>query len=135
MTGGIIFVVLLSGAFFYPALSMYQRNANLRLPVDVLEREGFFLRDLHNTKPDLKQFNVLMLAQQNAHYTQVDFYLNAYNRYKGYDITLLRDTLQVQKGDTIACCQAEQIVWLREHFEIEELERNEIGCVLMKITP
>jgi 4-amino-4-deoxy-L-arabinose transferase-like glycosyltransferase len=119
--------------FFLPVRKMYERNTDLYLPVDILEREGFFLRDLHRNHPDLKDINVLMLAGQNAHYTQVDFYMNVYNRYEGYRIALYRDTPDVRSGDTIACCQEDQIAWLREHFVLEELSASEIGCVLVRV--
>jgi hypothetical protein len=132
MSSGLFAAVLLI-LFAIPVKSMYQRNADLYLPVDVMEREGFFLRELRRTKPEFTQFKVLMLAQQNAHYTQVDFYVNAYNRYAGCDIAVMRDTLDVQAGDTIAVCQEEQIKWLHKHFEVEELAESEIGCVLVSV--
>ena len=120
--------------FFFPVKTMYQRNQANLPPVDILEREGYFVRQLRKEKPELKDYHVLMVVGQNAHYTQLDFYLNRYNRYEACDIGLLRDTTEVRPGDTVLCCQEKQIAWLGSHFDVEKLDENEIGCVLVKLT-
>ncbi len=129
----ILFTILLASIFFIPVRDMYRRNADQRLPVDILEREGFFIRELSRNNPVLKRYKVLMVYEQNAHYTQVDFYMNAYNRYMGFEIELLRDTTLVQLEDTIACCQEKQLQWLKAHFECEVIVRGETGCEIMKL--
>jgi hypothetical protein len=128
-----LFVVCLGILFFFPVKAMYQRNVDNRLPVDILEREGHFIRELHRTKSALKNYKVLMVYDQNAHYTQVDFYMNAYNRYEGYGIELLRDTSMVASGDTIAVCQENLIAWLKEKYVTEVLSKGETGCELLVI--
>ena len=127
------FILVLAGLFCLPVLKMFERNADLYLPVDILEREGFSIRELKRNHPEFRQYKVLMLAQQNAHYTQVDFYLNAYNRYGGYDISLLRDTTGVSPGDTILCCQDEQIRWLTTSYPCDTIDTNVIGCVRLAV--
>jgi hypothetical protein len=117
----------------FPIKRIYTENSNLYQPVDILEREGFSIRDLNRTYPDTKEYKVLMLAGQNAHYTQVDFYVNAYNRYKEYDLEILKDTSEVRSGQTILCCQDAQVQWLDDHFHLEQLRGNEIGCVLVHL--
>ena len=126
----IVFTILV---FALPVHSMYQQNAAAYLPVDILEREGFSIRDLEQSLPEVRQYNVLMLAGQNAHYTQVDFYLNLFNRYKGYEISLLRDTALVRPGDLVLCCQETQLQWLEANFAGEVLSENAIGCQLIAI--
>jgi hypothetical protein len=125
--------VLLILLFAIPVRNMYHRNAALFLPVDILEREGFFVRQLHHESPELKDYKILMQAETNAHYTQIDFYVNAYSRYEGYSLDILQDTSMVAPGYMVACCQEEQMAWLRQKFELKELKESEIGCVLVEV--
>lgn len=129
----LLFAAFLLVVFFVPIKEMFKRNAEIRLPVDGLEREGFFVRELKQSHSDLKSYNVLMLSDQNAHFTQIDYYINAYNRYEGYVISHLKDTALVQRGDTILCCQDKQIAWLREKFDVTEIATHKIGCALMRV--
>jgi hypothetical protein len=128
-----LFTAFLFIIFVIPVKTMYQRNAELYLPVDILEREGFSIRDLHRTDPKIKEYKVLMLAGQNAHYTQVDFYVNAYNRYKGYDLEILKDTSEVRTGQTVLCCQDAQAQWLDANYEVVRNLQNNIGCILVHL--
>jgi 4-amino-4-deoxy-L-arabinose transferase-like glycosyltransferase len=128
-----VFGITLLLIFAIPVKDMYKRNAGLYLPADQLEREGFFIRELKRTRPELKNYKVLMLAEQNAHFTQLDFYLNAYNRHMGYELQHLRDTTEVRAGDTIAVCQEEQMEWLERNFQLELIRENQTGCVLVNV--
>jgi 4-amino-4-deoxy-L-arabinose transferase-like glycosyltransferase len=128
-----LFTAFLIIIFVIPVKTMYQRNAELYLPVDILEREGFSIRDLHRTDPKIKEYKVLMLAGQNAHYTQVDFYLNAYNRYQGYDLEILKDTSEVHTGQTVLCCQDAQAQWLDANYKVVRNLQNNIGCILVHL--
>lgn len=131
-TEQVAFAVVVLLVCLLPVRDMYHRNAGLYLPVDQLEREGFSIRALHRDHPEMTSYKVLMLAGQNAHFTQVDFYLNAYQCYKGLQIGHLRDTSLVQPGDTILCCQEKQLHWLAVNFQLDTIVVNEIGCLLLK---
>jgi 4-amino-4-deoxy-L-arabinose transferase-like glycosyltransferase len=129
----VLFVPLLVLLFAKPVCDMYKRNAELREPFDILEREGDFVRTLHKTEPELRAYDILMMYDQNAHYTQIDFYVNAYNRYQGYHLELITDTLLVQPGDTLACCQEVLIHSLERAFELDTVVSNRHGCILATI--
>jgi 4-amino-4-deoxy-L-arabinose transferase-like glycosyltransferase len=126
-----LFAVALVVIFAIPVINMYERNAELYLPVDPMEHEGFFIRELSRDKPEVKNYIVLMMAEQNAHFTQLDFYLNAYNRHKGFHLAHLRDTSDVRAGDTIAVCQERQYNWLIDNYLVEEIFNGETGCKLV----
>lgn len=97
----IIVLILISLLIIWGFINTVQRiSHNNGMPVDPLEREGYFMKDLHKINPELNTYSVLMHVNHKAHLTQAQFYASAYNWYNAYNIKIVDDVASITPGQT-----------------------------------
>jgi 4-amino-4-deoxy-L-arabinose transferase-like glycosyltransferase len=123
---GIIAICLI---FYKPYFKIIE-NLNRREPKDALEKEGFYIRELSVKRADLSNYKVLMTNKDIEHLDVANFYIKSQNWYQSKNIQLVRDTLQIRKGDTVLCCQEKNLNYLNSHFKTHVLDSLN-GCKLL----
>ncbi len=128
---GVFFYALLAAFMAYPYFTIWNSIQN-RKPVDSFEREGYTMRQWQAEKPDLKSYQVLMTAKYPQHLDQFHFYRKALNHWEEGNIRHAPRYTHLAIGDTVLCCQSENLDTLQQQFEIEEL-RVLGDCKLWKL--
>jgi 4-amino-4-deoxy-L-arabinose transferase-like glycosyltransferase len=108
-------------AIFYQPYFRIIGQLQLREPKDSLEKEGFYMRELSLKKADVN-YKILMTNNDIEHLDVAHFYMKSQNWYHSKNIKLIRDTLQIQMGDTILCCQDKNLKYLNTHFKPQFLD-------------
>jgi 4-amino-4-deoxy-L-arabinose transferase-like glycosyltransferase len=106
--------------FYQPYFKIIEQ-LNHREPKDALEKEGFYMRELSKKKPDIN-YTVLMKTNDVEHLDAAHFYIKAQNWYQAKNIKIIGDTLQIENGDTILCCQDKNLKYLNAHFKPQLLD-------------
>jgi len=115
-----VFIPMTILLFAFPYYTIYQQNLEY-LPKDVLEQEGYAIRKLHKTQPQLKTYKVLLKIQYPEHKDQANFYLKKLNYFQNYQLSLVNEVENIQLNDTVLCSQIENIQLLAQKYKIEEL--------------
>jgi len=127
------FPVILLLIFYFPFVAIADKNKSRTGINNAYEREGYTIRKLRDEQPELNSYNLLLTHRQNAHYTQVEFYINSYHDYQGYDIKLMKSYRFASIGDTILCCRPETIDSLEEKFVLQTIYANDVHCRLLVV--
>lgn len=130
----IVYVFLIIGILGFGYSNVIYNNFNNNaMPVDPLEREGYFIKYLHAKQPELKKYGVLMDVQHKAHLTQAKFYSTAYEIAHGYNIAVIDSLAKVQLNSTYISCQRHVIDSLTSQFNVSVLDSSQHNCYLLRI--
>lgn len=124
------FPVLLVALFFWPFHQIHTRNAQRIGPGSALEAEGYTLREYLPQQQGPQSLKVLMIYNQYAHYVQAEFYINAFNRFKGHNIRLAFSPDVIAAGDTVLCCQDEHLQTLAQDWKLDTLYENSLESTM-----
>jgi 4-amino-4-deoxy-L-arabinose transferase-like glycosyltransferase len=115
-----IFLIFIALFFAIPYYKIYQQNSAY-LPQEPLEQDGYAIRTLHKTMPQLTKYKVLLTTKHIEHIDQANFYIKALNHYDQYHIQLINHIDSVQIDDMVLCSQSENIEKLYAKFKISEI--------------
>ncbi len=119
--GLILFLFLV---IIYPIKELYKTNSDAGISVE-LEKSGFFMRELHKRKPNVKNYVVTMSSRHEEHYQQAVFYKRTYNHFDGYNIRFTPTIKTLNATDTVLVCQFEKFDSLKTIGFIEIIDSSE----------
>jgi 4-amino-4-deoxy-L-arabinose transferase-like glycosyltransferase len=131
----VLLIALYSVYIGYAFCITFRRiNDNNGMPVDPLEREGYFMKQLKSTKPDYRTYSVLMPVRASPHLSQVSFYARAFNISDNYNVTILEKFDGIKISNVYLYCQAKVEKELAEHYTFTRIDSSENGCSFVRIT-
>jgi len=127
-------LILVGGCFllfFFPYKTIITKIQDSS-PFTPLEREGRAIRQLNNDHPEISSYKILMTVKEKEHQDQANFYIKAYNHFKDKNLKLINRPGELRVGDSVLCCQKENIDSVKALFSTKEiLELDE--CVILEL--
>ena len=128
-----VWIFILVGAIWFsiPYRSIIQKNLEY-LPNDFLQYDGFAIRELSRTNPELKKYKILFYPEHIEHIDQMNFYVKALKQSKNYNLEIVQSAGQLKNFDIVLCSQPRSLDSLKARFELEEIQKLE-KATLFKI--
>ena len=106
--------------FTLPYYKIYTQNTKF-LPTESLEYDGFAIRELSRTSPNMKNYKVLLPTKEIEHIDQANFYIKSLNHFKNYEIKLIKNVQEVENNDVILCSNSNALEKIKQKFKVEEI--------------
>jgi len=118
----VIDAILIPALVAFPYYQIYKSNLKY-IPAEYLENEGFAIRKIRKTNPEIKDYKVIMNVTHPEHIDAVNFYVIGYNHYYGYHMSILTDPDQIAVNDLIMCSNYEFMLRIKNKFRTSDVIR------------
>ncbi len=118
-----LLVLLLILVFPYRSVLTFYRSHTY--PSEPLEREGHFMRDLTEIRPEIKKYDVFMQVLTPEHLDQMHWYQKKLNWFEGHSVAHVDSLDKIRPGYPVLCCQETGKKDLEGNFSYRVLEENQ----------